>query len=208
VTHASQELGTALGDVLFGDFNPGGKTTQTWPKSLDQLPPMMDYDIRHGRTYMYLASEPQYPFGHGLSYTTFSLARLATSTASLRLGAALTVSVDVANTSTRDGDEVVQLYARFPGSKVERPRKRRESPLFQAGRQPRHLAGVQPESSSPARARSASVGSHAAARAAAKAAMDASRSVKSARRGNTEASPRYGLRPSGEPARRERPPAA
>jgi beta-glucosidase len=124
MTHASQELGTALGDVLFGDFNPGGKTTQTWPKSLDQLPPMMDYDIRHGRTYMYFAGEPQYPFGHGLSYTTFSLARLATSAASLGLAGELTVGVDVANTGARDGDEVVQLYARFPGSKVDRPRKK------------------------------------------------------------------------------------
>jgi hypothetical protein len=102
LTHASQELGTALGDVLFGDVNPGGKTTQTWPKSLDQLPPMMDYDIRHGRTYMYFAGEPQYPFGHGLSYTTFSLARIATSAASLGLGGEVTVSLDVANTGARD----------------------------------------------------------------------------------------------------------
>ena len=74
-THASQELGNALGDVLFGDYNPGGKLTQTWPRSLDQLPPMMDYDIRHGRTYMYFKGEPQYPFGYGLSYTTFALRR-------------------------------------------------------------------------------------------------------------------------------------
>jgi beta-glucosidase len=124
VTHASQELGTALGDVLFGDFNPGGKTTQTWPKSLDQLPPMMDYDIRHGRTYMYLVGEPQFPFGHGLSYTSFAFANLATSRLSISLGGELTVSVDVANTGARDGDEVVQVYGRFAGSKVERPRKK------------------------------------------------------------------------------------
>ena len=124
VTHASQELGTALGDVLFGDFNPGGKTTQTWPKSLDQLPPMMDYDIRHGRTYMYFVGEPQFPFGHGLSYTSFAFANLATSRPSISLGGELTVSVDVANTGAQDGDEVVQVYGRFAGSKVERPRKK------------------------------------------------------------------------------------
>jgi beta-glucosidase len=124
MTHASQELGTALGDVLFGDWNPGGKTTQTWPRSLDQLPPMMDYDIRHGRTYMYFRGEPQFPFGHGLSYTSFAFANLAASRPSIRLGGALSVSVDVTNTGARDGDEVVQMYGRFVGSKIERPSKK------------------------------------------------------------------------------------
>jgi beta-glucosidase len=66
---------------------------------------------------MYFASEPQYPFGHGLSYTTFSLARLTTSAASVRLAGQSAVSVDAANTGARDGDEVVQLCARFPGSR-------------------------------------------------------------------------------------------
>ena len=79
MTHASQEQGNALADVLFGDVNPGGKLAQTWPNSLDQLPPMMDYDIRHGRTYMYFQGEPQYPFGYGLSYTTFAFSKLTTS---------------------------------------------------------------------------------------------------------------------------------
>ena len=71
IAHAAQEQGTAIADVLFGDYNPAGRLNQTWPKSLDQLPPMMDYDIRHGRTYMYFKGEPLYPFGYGLSYTTF-----------------------------------------------------------------------------------------------------------------------------------------
>jgi beta-glucosidase len=124
VTHASQELGNALGDVLFGDANPGGKLTQTWPRSLDQLPPMMNYDIRHGRTYMYFAGEPQYPFGHGLSYTTFAFSSLATSAPGLTRGGEVAVSVDVANTGSRDGDEVVQVYGRFVGSSVERPAKK------------------------------------------------------------------------------------
>jgi beta-glucosidase len=124
LTHASQEQGTALADVLFGDYNPGGKLTQTWPRSLDQLPDLMDYDIRHGRTYMYFRGEPQYPFGYGLSYTTFTFANLAVSQPSISLNGTLTVSVDVTNTGTRDGDEVVQVYGRIQESTVERPTKK------------------------------------------------------------------------------------
>lgn len=124
LTHASQEQGTALGDVLFGDYNPGGKLTQTWPRSLEQLPEMMDYDVRHGRTYMYFRGEPQFPFGHGLSYTTFAFANLAVSRPAIALPDELTVSVDVTNTGARDGDEVVQVYGRFIGSPVERPAKK------------------------------------------------------------------------------------
>jgi beta-glucosidase len=124
LTHASQEQGTALADVIFGAYNPGGKLNQTWPRGLDQLPEMMDYDIRHGRTYMYFRGEPQFPFGHGLSYTTFSFANLATSQPSIGVADTVTVSVDVANTGTRDGDEVVQVYTRVVGSPVERPAKK------------------------------------------------------------------------------------
>jgi beta-glucosidase len=124
MAHASQELGTALADVLFGNYNPGGKLTQTWPRSLDQVPDMMDYDIRRGRTYMYFKGEPQYPFGHGLSYTTFRMANVAVSRPAIALGGGVTLSVDVTNTGTRDGDEVVQVYARFTGSPVERPAKK------------------------------------------------------------------------------------
>jgi len=123
LTHASQEQGNALADVLFGDFNPGGKLTQTWPKSLAQLPPMMDYDIRHGRTYMYFKGEPQYPFGYGLSYTTFALSHLTTVQPVVSGKAEVRVRVDVTNTGTRTGDEVVQLYVRHIGSKVEWPAK-------------------------------------------------------------------------------------
>jgi beta-glucosidase len=124
VTHASQEQGTAIGDVLFGDFNPGGKLTQTWPRSLEQLPDMMDYDIRHGRTYMYFRGDPQFPFGYGLSYTTFAFSNLGVSRTSIALADTVTVSVDVTNTGPRDGDEVVQVYGRFIGSLVERPAKK------------------------------------------------------------------------------------
>jgi beta-glucosidase len=123
VTHNSQELGNGLADILFGDANPGGRLSQTWPASLDQLPPMMDYDLRHGRTYMYSNAEPQYPFGFGLSYTSFSYANLRVSAETLRAGGAVDVSVDVTNAGQRAGDEVVQLYVRHPGSRVDRPRK-------------------------------------------------------------------------------------
>jgi beta-glucosidase len=123
MTHASQELGNALADVLFGDVDPGGRLAQTWPRSLEQLPPMMDYDIRHGRTYMYFEGEPQYHFGYGLSYTTFAYANLRTSSATLESNGAVDVSVDVSNTGARAGDEVVQLYVRYPESSVSRPSK-------------------------------------------------------------------------------------
>jgi beta-glucosidase len=123
MTHASQELGNALADVLFGDANPGGRLAQTWPQSLEQLPPMMDYDLRHGRTYMYSHAEPQFPFGYGLSYTTFAHANLRTSSPTLAPGGSLEVSLDVTNTGARAGNDVVQLYVRHPESKVDRPLK-------------------------------------------------------------------------------------
>jgi beta-glucosidase len=123
MTHSSQDEGTALASVLFGDYNPGGHTVETWPKSLDQLPPMMDYNIRHGKTYMYFKGDPLYPFGYGLSYTTFKYANLRTSTPQVAKNGEVTVSVDVTNTGSRAGDAVVQLYVKHLGSKVERPQK-------------------------------------------------------------------------------------
>jgi beta-glucosidase len=121
MSHASQDEGTALAQVLFGDYNPGGHLVVTWPKSIDQLPPMMDYDIRHGRTYMYFKGEPLYPFGYGLSYTTFKYSNLRTSSAQLAKDGSITVSVDVTNTGSLAGDAVVQLYVKHLRSKVERP---------------------------------------------------------------------------------------
>ena len=123
VTHNSQELGSALADVLLGDFNPAGRLSQTWPRSLEDLPPMMDYDVRHGRTYMYAHAEPQFAFGHGLSYTTFAYSGVHASAARLKPAAPIAVSVDVANNGARAGDEVVQLYVRYLDSKVPRPQK-------------------------------------------------------------------------------------
>ena len=123
MTQNSQELGNALADVLFGDFNPAGRLVQTWPKSLRQLPPMMDYDIRHGRTYMYCKHKPLYPFGYGLSYTTFAYSGLKTSAPTLATDGAVAVSVDVKNTGQRAGEEVVQLYVKRPNAPAGRPRQ-------------------------------------------------------------------------------------
>jgi len=126
MTHASQDEGTALAKVLFGEYNPGGHLVETWPKSTDQLPPSMDYNIRDGYTYMYFKGEPLYPFGFGLSYTTFKLGNLKTSAPSVAKDGTVTVSVDVTNTGSRTGDAVVQLYVAYPHSKVERPRQELE----------------------------------------------------------------------------------
>jgi len=121
VTNNSQELGNGLADVIFGDVNPAGRTNQTWVKSITDLPSMMDYDIRHGRTYQYFKGKPLYPFGFGLSYTSFEYSNLKVSKPTLT--DSILVSVNVRNTGSRDGDEVVQLYVSYPDSKVERPRQ-------------------------------------------------------------------------------------
>src|SRR5687767_11254320 len=88
----SQEEGRALASVLFGEYNPAGRLVQTWPRSLAQLPAMMDYDIRHGRTYMYFDGPPLYPFGYGLSYTSFSYLGLKTSALTLSATGEIDVS--------------------------------------------------------------------------------------------------------------------
>lgn len=119
----SQELGSALADVLLGDFNPAGRLVQTWPKSLDQLPPMMDYNLRHGRTYLYSQETPLYPFGYGLSYTSFAYADLALSAATIEPAGTVDVTFKVTNAGTRTGEEVVQMYLAYPGSGVSRPQK-------------------------------------------------------------------------------------
>ena len=111
LTQCSQELGHALADVLFGAYNPAGRTTQTWVGDILDLPNMMDYDIRHGRTYMYFKGKPVFPFGHGLSYTDFKYSRLKIR----REGDRYVFRFRLENTGPCDGEEVVQLYARFKG---------------------------------------------------------------------------------------------
>ncbi len=123
MTHNSQEMGNALADVLFGDYNPGGRLVQTWPQSLDQVPPLLDYNIRNNRTYLYFRGEPLYPFGYGLSYTTFEYKNLRTSSDIIELQDSIEISVEVKNTGSRAGEEVVQMYVRHLNSAIDRPHK-------------------------------------------------------------------------------------
>lgn len=113
MAHNSEEEGTAMAEALFGNINPGGRLVATWPSSNEQLPQMMDYNIREGRTYMYFKGEPLFPFGYGLSYSTFKYSNLRVR--------ADEVTVDVKNTGNRAGDEVVQLYVKHENSHVARP---------------------------------------------------------------------------------------
>jgi len=122
MTHNSQEEGHGLADVLFGDYSPAGRLNQTWPTGDKQLLPIMDYDITHGRTYMYLKEKPLYPFGFGLSYTTFAYEGLSLSAPSVTADGAVQVTVKVKNTGQRASDEVVQMYVQHLGSIVDRPR--------------------------------------------------------------------------------------
>lgn len=107
--YAGEQGGTAIAEVLFGDVNPSGKLPITFYKDDSQLPDFLDYTMKN-RTYRYFRGEPLWPFGHGLSYTTF-----AKSKAKVKKSKDLcTVSLTVSNTGTRDGDEVVQVYLRNP----------------------------------------------------------------------------------------------
>ena len=107
--YGGEEAGTALAEVIFGDYNPAGRLPVTFYRSLDQLPHFEDYSMK-GRTYRYFESEPLYPFGFGLSYTTFGYGNLKLSAETIQPGESITVSADVTNTGSQDGDEVVQLY--------------------------------------------------------------------------------------------------
>jgi beta-glucosidase len=118
--YPGQAGGTAIADVLFGRYNPGGRLPVTFYRSAADIPPFDDYAMA-GRTYRFFRGAPLYPFGFGLSYTTFGYGRLRTSADTLRGSDTVTVSVDVTNTGARAGDEVVQLYVRHLGSKVPRP---------------------------------------------------------------------------------------
>lgn len=110
LTQCSQELGHAVSDVIFGHYNPAGRLTQTWVKNITNLPHMMDYDITHGRTYMYFKEKPLYPFGYGLSYTRFNYSGTTLNDRVIERGDTLRVCFNLKNSGDMDGDEVVQLY--------------------------------------------------------------------------------------------------
>ena len=118
--YPGQAGGTAIADVLFGDYNPGGRLPVTFYRDVNDLPAFTDYHMK-GRTYRFFTGQPLYPFGHGLSYTTFGYRNLAVSSRTVANGDTIEVSVDVANTGARAGDEVVQLYVQHVNSAVERP---------------------------------------------------------------------------------------
>ncbi|OBZ16556.1 glycoside hydrolase family 3 C-terminal domain-containing protein [Bacillus sp. FJAT-26390] len=125
LSHAGQELGNAIADVLFGDYSPAGRLNMTWYKSEEQLTDLMDYDILKGkRTYLYFDGEHLYPFGYGLSYGSFRYGPLELTNNAANIEGSVTAKLQVTNESAVIADEVVQLYVRTEGSRVERPLKK------------------------------------------------------------------------------------
>ncbi|MGD0342158.1 MAG: glycoside hydrolase family 3 C-terminal domain-containing protein [Bacteroidales bacterium] len=123
VSQSSQELGNGVADVIFGKVSPAGRLVQTWVSSIDQIPPILDYNIRNGRTYMYFKNIPLFPFGYGLTYTSFRNSGLKIDKKTIRKDEVVNVSFTLQNIGNFDSDEVAQIYAAFPDSKVERPAK-------------------------------------------------------------------------------------
>jgi beta-glucosidase len=124
--YPGQAGGTAIAEVLFGDYNPGGKLPVTFYESAAQLAPLADYDVTKGRTYWFYNGDPIYPFGHGLSYTHFTYSNLSLSTAEVNFSSneSVALEVEVANTGEYDGDEVVQLYIQDMESSLPQPGKK------------------------------------------------------------------------------------
>ena len=121
--YVGQEGGTAMADVLFGDYNPGGKLPVTVARHVGQVPVYYNHKPSVGRGYLFDTTDPLFPFGYGLSYTTFEIGAPRLSAPRIRSAGNVEVSVDVANTGARAGDEVVQLYVRDKVSSVTRPVK-------------------------------------------------------------------------------------
>lgn len=120
IWYPGQEGGNAVADIIFGKTSPSGRLPITFPKSLDQLPPYEDYTMK-GRTYRYMEAEPMYPFGYGLSYTTFAYSDLKLSSTSIKKNQPVEVEVTVTNTGKVSSEEVVQLYISHVDSKITAP---------------------------------------------------------------------------------------
>jgi beta-glucosidase len=116
-----EQGGNAIADVLFGNVNPGGKMPLTVYASAEQVPSQDEYDVTKGFTYMYINGKPLFPFGHGLSYTTFAYSNLKLSAKQISANGLLTVTVDVKNTGKTAGDEVVQMYIHDVSPSLKRP---------------------------------------------------------------------------------------
>jgi beta-glucosidase len=124
VWFGGSEAGYAVADVLFGDVNPSGKLTTTWPQNVGQVPLYYNYKMtgrplpegkwfqKFRSNYLDVSNDPAYPFGYGLSYTSFSYSDIKLSSSSLKGNQTLTASVTVTNTGSKDGKEVIQLYMR------------------------------------------------------------------------------------------------
>ncbi len=121
--YPGEQGGNAIADVLFGDYNPAGRLPLTYYKSTDDLPAFNDYEIFNGRTYMYFEKKPLYPFGFGLSYSSFDYSNIRIDKPSFLPGDSISVSVDIKNTGKFGGDEVVQLYLRQKSATVKLPQK-------------------------------------------------------------------------------------
>jgi beta-glucosidase len=122
--YPGQGGGTAVADVLFGDYNPSGRLPVTFYRSVDQLPAFTDYAMTRGmkgRTYRYFDGDPLYPFGFGLSYTTFAYRKLSLP-GRVKAGDEVQVAVEVENTGSRSGEEVVQLYMSAAGATGPQPK--------------------------------------------------------------------------------------
>ena len=117
--YSGQEGGNAVADVLFGDHNPSGRLPMTFYNSIDELPSMDDYDITKGRTYQYFKGKPLYPFGFGLSYTSFEYTDLQLKDA----GKKVSVNFKIKNTGSNDGNEVSQIYIKMPELNIPMPLK-------------------------------------------------------------------------------------
>ena len=114
--YPGQAGGYAIASVLFGDYNPAGRLPVTFYKSTEQLPDFQDYNMK-GHTYRYMTEKPLFPFGHGLSYTTFSYGKASLSADEVKCGESCTLTIPVTNSGERDGEEVVQVYLRRPADK-------------------------------------------------------------------------------------------
>ena len=119
--YPGEQGGRAVAEVLFGDYNPAGRLPLTYYKSIDDLPPFDDYDITKGRTYQYFKKDVLYPFGYGLSYTQFNYTNLVMKEDIQ--GGVIDFSFDLENIGNYDGEEVAQLYIKFPDSVKEKPIK-------------------------------------------------------------------------------------
>lgn len=117
--YPGQGGGTAIADIIFGDYNPAGRLPLTFYKDIHDIPAFDDYEMK-GKTYRYFQGKPLYEFGYGLSYTTFEYT-VKNLTQTIEAGENITVAVDVKNVGAMDGDEVVQLYVSLPDSKEKKP---------------------------------------------------------------------------------------